>query len=198
MFLDAKGKACPMPVLLAIKALDGGCDDLTVEVDNSTAVQNLSRMAANRGLTVTAEEGEGTYRVHMTGTPAAAPAEEAPCEAAQPVSGGFAVFVSKDRLGEGDQTLGRNLLRMALYTLSQGEKIPDAVLLMNGGVKVAAGDDDEIVKSLRALIARGTEVLVCGTCLNFYGLTGSLQVGTVSNMYDILERMTRAPKVIML
>ena len=47
-------------------------------------------------------------------------------------------------------------------------------------------------------MARGTEVLVCGTCLNFYGLTGSLQVGTVSNMYDILERMTRAPKVIML
>ena len=197
MFLDAKGKACPMPVILAIKALDGGCDDLTVEVDNPTAVQNLSRMAANRGLTVTTEEGEGVYRVRMTGT-SAAPAEEAPCGAVQPAPGGFAVFVSKDRLGEGDETLGRNLLRMALYTLSQGEKVPDAVLLMNGGVKVAAGADGEIVQSLRTLAQRGSEVLVCGTCLNFYGLTGALQVGTVSNMYDILERMTRAPKVIAL
>ena len=197
MFLDAKGKACPMPVILAIKALDGGCDDLTVEVDNPTAVQNLSRMAANRGLTVATEEGEGTYRVHMTGAPGAAP-EEAASEAAPPAPAGFVVFVSRDRLGEGDATLGRNLLRMALYTLSQGDQAPDAVLLMNGGVKVAAGDDDEIVKSLRALAARGTEVLVCGTCLNFFGLTGSLQVGTVSNMYDILGRMTRAPKVIAL
>lgn len=197
MFLDAKGKACPMPVILAIKALDGGCDDLTVEVDNPTAVQNLSRMAANRGLAVATEEREGVYRVRMTGTPAA-PAEEDHCEAAAPAPGGFAVFVSKDRLGEGDETLGRNLLRMALYTLSQGEKVPDAVLLMNGGVKVAAGADGEIVQSLRTLAQRGSEVLVCGTCLNFYGLTGALQVGTVSNMYDILERMTRAPKVIAL
>ena len=197
MFLDAKGKACPIPVIMAKKELDAGCCDLTVEVDDDTAVQNLSRLAADRGLQVTAEtQKDGVFSVHMAGN--SNPAPEAAPVCVPPQGRGYAVFIGKDHVGEGDAELGYNLVKMAIYTLSQSDAVPASVLFMNGGVKLPAGEERQILDSLRELIGKGTEVLVCGTCLNYYGLTGQLKVGTVSNMYDILDRMQSASKVITL
>ena len=61
MYLDARGKQCPMPVIMAKKELDGGCTDLTVAVDNETAVKNLTKMATNLGLTVESSRKDGDY-----------------------------------------------------------------------------------------------------------------------------------------
>ena len=69
---------------------------------------------------------------------------------------------------------------------------------MNNGVKLVAGDEQQIIDSVNKLIEKGTEVLVCGTCLDFYGLKEQLKVGEVSNMYDILGRMQEAAKTITL
>ena len=69
---------------------------------------------------------------------------------------------------------------------------------MNSGVKLVAGDEQQIINSVNKLIEKGTEVLVCGTCLDFYGLKEQLKVGEVSNMYDILGRMQEAAKTITL
>ena len=198
MLIDAMGKACPIPVVLAKKELDGGCRDLTVAVDNEAAVGNLTRLAARCGLQAETETVSGGYHVRMFGgnAPAAAPA----VPAAMPVSCGcgYAVFIGKDTVGSGDDTLGYNLLKMALYTLSEGEDVPASVLFMNSGVKLPAGEEAQVIESLEKLIAKGTEVLVCGTCLNYFGLTEQLKVGTISNMYDILGRMQSAAKVITL
>ena len=101
-------------------------------------------------------------------------------------------------MGDGAQELGYNLLKMALYTLSQQETPPAWVLFMNGGVKLPAGEDAAVLDSVKALIEKGAEVLVCGTCLNYYGLTEQLKAGTVSNMYEILDRMQKAARVISL
>ena len=68
---------------------------------------------------------------------------------------------------------------------------------MNSGVRLAV-ENEQVIEHLRQLAEQGTEILVCGTCLNYYGLTERLQVGTVSNMYDILGRMQAAAKVISL
>ena len=108
------------------------------------------------------------------------------------------MFIGKDHLGEGDQELGYNLLRMALFTLSQGDTLPASVLFMNGGVRLPAGEDAQVLESLQALSGRGVDILVCGTCLNYYGLTDQLKIGTVSNMYDILSHMQEAGKVLSL
>ena len=53
-----------------------------------------------------------------------------------------------------------------------------------------------VLEDLKDLAARGVEILTCGTCLNFYGTTEKLQVGSVTNMYDIVERMSSADRVI--
>ena len=194
--IDAKGKACPTPVIMAKKAISAGESSFTVLVDNTTAVENLKRLAANQGFDAAAAEAEGVFSVAFTRTGCAA-CEEA-VNAPLPAPGGdWAVFVGRDIIGDGDRELGTNLMRMFFYTLSQGEDKPGAVLFMNAGVKLPTLDE-QVVEHLKALSAVGVEILVCGTCLNFYGLTEQLRVGTVSNMYDIVTRMQKAGKVISL
>ncbi len=194
--IDARGKACPTPVIMAKKAISAGESSFTVLVDNTTAVENLKRLAANQGFDAAAAEAEGVFSVAFTRTGCAA-CEEA-VNAPLPAPGGdWAVFVGRDIIGDGDRELGTNLMRMFFYTLSQGEDKLGAVLFMNAGVKLPTLDE-QVVEHLKALSAVGVEILVCGTCLNFYGLTDRLRVGTVSNMYDIVTRMQKAGKVISL
>lgn len=194
--IDARGKACPTPVIMAKKAISAGESTFTVLVDNTTAVENLKRLAENQGFDAAAAEAEGVFSVAFTRTGCAA-CEEA-VNAPLPAPGGdWAVFVGRDIIGDGDRELGTNLMRMFFYTLSQGEDKPGAVLFMNAGVKLPTLDE-QVVEHLKALSAVGVEILVCGTCLNFYGLTEQLRVGTVSNMYDIVTRMQKAGKVISL
>ena len=194
--IDAKGKACPTPVIMAKKAISAGESSFTVLVDNTTAVENLKRLAENQGFDAAAAEAEGVFSVAFTRTGCAA-CEEAVNSPLPAPGGDWAVFVGRDIIGDGDRELGTNLMRMFFYTLSQGEDKPGAVLFMNAGVKLPTLDE-QIVEHLKALSAVGVEILVCGTCLNFYGLTDRLRVGTVSNMYDIVTRMQKAGKVVSL
>ncbi len=198
MLLDAFGKQCPMPLVMVKKALDEGATDVQIKVDNDTAVKNLSRLAQKQGLGFAVEAIEGGYLVKFSGTAGEA-AAEAPVLAGLGATGsGYAFFVGKDHVGEGDPTLGRNLMKMAIYTLAESDDVPSSVLFMNSGVKLVCGEEPQVVESCNKLIERGCEVLVCGTCLNFYGLTEKLEVGEVSNMYDILSRMQEAAKTITL
>ena len=194
--IDARGKACPTPVIMAKKAISAGESTFTVLVDNTTAVENLKRLAENQGFDAAAAEAEGVFSVAFTRTGCAA-CEEAVNSPLPAPGGDWAVFVGRDIIGDGDRELGTNLMRMFFYTLSQGEDKPGAVLFMNAGVKLPTLDE-QVVEHLKALSAVGVEILVCGTCLNFYGLTDRLRVGTVSNMYDIVTRMQKAGKVISL
>ena len=192
-YIDAMGKACPQPVILARKALNEGQAPLTIAVDNSIAVENLKRLAASRGVEPTVAEDDGRFEIIFPQAGSAPAVEEA---IACAPGGGYAVFIGKDHLGEGDPTLGYNLLKMFLYTLSQSEDLPASVLFMNGGVKLPAGEEQEVLASLHTLEEKGVPILVCGTCLNYYGIADACKVGQVSNMYDILTKMQEASKVI--
>ena len=194
--IDARGKACPTPVIMAKKAISAGESTFTVLVDNTTAVENLKRLAENQGFDAAVTEQGGAFHLAFvrTGCPACEEAVNSPLPAP---GGDWAVFVGRDIIGDGDRELGTNLMRMFFYTLSQGEDKPGAVLFMNAGVKLPTLDE-QIVEHLKALEASGVEVQGCGTCLNFYGLTDQLKAGTVSNMYDIVSRMQRAAKVLSL
>jgi selenium metabolism protein YedF len=195
MQIDARGKACPMPVILAKKEIDGGCQDITVLVDNRTAVENLTRLGNSAGMRVTSGESAGDLFVRLTGE---GKVVENPVIACPTTGNGYAVFIGKDTVGAGDPALGYNLMKMALYTLAQGDSAPAHILFMNDGVKLPAGEEQQVIDSLMTLSEKGCIVLVCGTCLNFYGIADRLKVGIVSNMYDILGAMQRADKVISL
>jgi selenium metabolism protein YedF len=195
MQIDAKGKACPQPVILAKKALDGGNQDVTILVDNRAAVENLTRLGKSMGVTVQSGDAEGGFFVHFTG---AAKPGEAPVPARPAAGNGYAVFIGKDHVGDGDFMLGYNLLKMAIYTLAQSDDVPAYVLFMNGGVRLPAGEEAQVIENLQTLIDKGTKVLVCGTCLNYYEIGDKLKIGIASNMYDIMNAMQYADKVISL
>lgn len=192
MKLDAAGKACPIPVIMAKKEMDKGTQDLSIVVDGQTQIDNLTRLGDTYGrkatsapegdkFLVTFEDGDGTI----------------PESAKNYDEGSYAVFFNKIGVGTGDDELGQNLAKMAIFTLSeQDDNIPSYILFMNGGVKLTTGIEPQIVDNLNTLIEKGTKVLVCGTCLNFYGVKDDCKVGTVSNMYDILNAMEEVSKVI--
>ena len=98
-------------------------------------------------------------------------------------------------MGQGDDVLGKVLMKSFIYALSQQDTLPQTVLLFNGGAFLSC-EGSESVQDLQAMAAEGVEILTCGTCLNHYGLTEKLAVGSVTNMYDIVERMTRAKSVV--
>lgn len=59
--IDAKGKPCPTPVILAKQAMAAGEHSFTVLVDNTTAVENLKRLAGNQGFGAAVTQGEGCF-----------------------------------------------------------------------------------------------------------------------------------------
>ncbi len=201
--VDAMGKACPMPVVMAKKEIDNGCKELEVIVDNDIAVENLKKLAAKYQMqtAVTVNDEERHVLFTLDGNQSAVKDETASVsQVAAPVCSpagcGTVVFIGKEYVGDGDHTLGKNLMKMFLYTLSQEDVVPAGVCFMNGGVKITVEWDDDVIDSIRTLIEKGCEVLVCGTCLNFYGIADQLKVGQVSNMYDIVEKMQSGAKVI--
>lgn len=200
--LDGFGKQCPMPLVMAKKELDAGASELAIQVDNETAVKNLTRLGEKKGMATSVDAIEGGWLITFgegDGTESDAAPVEIPAASCQTQGGcGYAVFVGKDFVGDGDVELGRNLMKMALYTLSEAGDPPASLLFMNAGVKLVAPGEEQVIEAVKKLEEQGTEVLVCGTCLNFFGITDQLSVGEVSNMYDILERMREASKTITL
>ena len=194
--IDARGKACPTPVILAKQTMAAGEAAFSVQVDNRTAVENLKRLAGNQGFDARVREDGGFFTVDFSKNGAPCSACEAEADAPLPAAGrDYAVFVARDIVGDGDRELGTNLMRMFLYTLAQSEELPRYVLFMNAGVRLPTLDE-QAAEHVKALEAKGVQVLVCGTCLNFYGLADQLKAGTVSNMYDIVSAMQASSKVI--
>lgn len=201
--IDAFCMQCPKPLVLAKKEIDTGERELSVQVDNEAAVQNLVRLGDKSGLRVAVDEIEGGWLVSFSENDSTAATLEVSSAntAATPTpnnGGDWVVFIGKDHVGEGDPELGYTLMKMALYTFSESDDVPDSLLFMNAGVKLVAGGDEQVVESVRTLAQKGCEVLVCGACLDFYECKDQLAVGEISNMYDILGRTQKAAKVITL
>lgn len=199
--VNAMGDTCPIPVVKTKEAIRQlGADGGVVEtlVDNDIAVQNLTKMANQKGYGVESEKlGENAYRVTMTvGAGADLPAESEETVCMVPAGQkNTVVVVAADHMGEGEGELGKNLLKAFLYALSQQESLPKTILFYNGGASLTCQGSLSL-EDLKSMAERGVELLTCGTCLNFYGLTEKLAVGGVTNMYDIVEKQMAADLIV--
>ncbi len=196
--LDMTGKVCPLPVIETKKRLTdlGVGDELQVIVDNVTAVENLAKFATQKGhALVKGEQNPGDYHVTITKGDAPAATSEAAPAAAAPGTARRIVVVSSDTMGEGDERLGRTLLSGFLYALAEQDTLPETILFYNGGVRMTT-EGSPSLDDLRALEAEGVEIMSCGACLNHYGLTEQLQVGSITNMYVICEKQMAADVIV--
>ena len=185
--VDARGLACPEPVILTRKALaQGGFDLLELIVDDGAARENVLRFAtfAQAGIEAVTEDGPDTHiLIRPSGAPVAEPESRLP--EGRPTSA-TTVFIASEGIGRGDEQLAALLMRGFLYTLTESGEPPLRIILMNGGVKLAVEGSDSLV-NLRRLADQGVEILACGTCLEFHGLKDALAVGRVSNMYELAD-----------
>ncbi|MCJ8502272.1 sulfurtransferase-like selenium metabolism protein YedF [Desulfatitalea alkaliphila] len=200
--IDARGLACPAPVLQTKAAIElEGAVDIQVTVDNPAAQQNVQRFMESKGFSTRLDSEGGDY--HITGhaaegaagapTSAAAPAKRTPQDEHQRI----VVLCATDRLGSGDDVLGRKLMINFIKTLK--EMGPDLwqLIFVNNGVKLAI-DDSPVLDELKAYEADGLTILVCGTCLDHFNLLERKKVGTTTNMLDIVTAMQLADKTISL
>ena len=194
--VDAMGKQCPIPVVLAKKALEGMAVPGTLEVlvDNEVAVQNLSKLAASCNLPARAEKtAEGQFTITMEVSAPVQPAGETVC--APDARGDLVVAVGSNRMGDGDEALGRTLMKGFLYAVSQLPTLPKTMLFYNTGAYLTCAGSDSL-EDLKFMEAQGVEIRTCGTCLDYYKLKETLAVGSVTNMYAIVETLAAAGKVI--
>ena len=195
--VNALGDACPIPVVKTKNALRelSGAGAVETTVDNLTAVENLKRLAGSMGASA-AVQTLAPDRYTVTITLGEAPAAEAPvgCPPCAP-TGDTVVVIASAAMGGGSEELGCQLMKGFLYALSQQETLPAAILFYNGGARLTCRESPAL-EDLQAMAAKGVEVLTCGTCLSYYGLTDQLAVGSVTNMYTIVEKMTGAARLV--
>lgn len=195
--VNAMGDNCPIPVIKTKKAMAAltGPETIEVLVDNEIAVQNVTKMASSSGGKVTSEKlGDAKYKVtiEMEGAPAADGAE-AVC--APDARDNTVVVVSSDRMGSGNDELGKVLIKGFIFAVTQLDTLPKTMLFYNGGATLTTEGSDSL-EDLKSLEAQGVEIMTCGTCLDYYGLKDKLAVGTVTNMYSIVETMAKAGRIV--
>ncbi|MDY6835954.1 MAG: sulfurtransferase-like selenium metabolism protein YedF [Chloroflexota bacterium] len=187
--VDARGLSCPQPVIMTKKVLEEASEVTTI-VDNNIARDNVIRLANKEGCDVSVEEEEGSIRLHIS-------RKEQPSKVPSMVAqeGSVIIVVGSDKMGNGSGELGDVLMRSFLHTLGEVEPRPNKMIFFNSGVKLAI-DTSPVVDDLRSLEGQGVTVLVCGTCLQYYGIKDRVVVGEVSNMYTIAELLLSAAKTI--
>ena len=222
--VNAMGDACPIPVIKTKNAIRemNGAGQVEVLVDNEIAVQNLTKMAKQKGYQCQSEKiSDDEYKVMITvpeGNKSAAADQDAAMNAAREGAAGTAgetagedagqtaclpdsrkkkkiVVLRSGKMGEGNDELGAVLMKGFIYALTELDNLPETILLYNGGASLSCEGSDSL-EDLKTLEAQGVEIMTCGTCLNYYGLSDKLAVGTVTNMYAIAEKMSEADTII--
>ncbi|MCF8027509.1 MAG: sulfurtransferase-like selenium metabolism protein YedF [Desulfobacteraceae bacterium] len=201
--LDCRKQACPAPVLMTRQVIEAEAPDtLTVHVDNEAACQNVSRFFASKSYEATVENAEDGFRV--TGTrsgqdaQASADVTELPGSSQEPgqrPEKKIMVMITTDRMGYGDDVLGKKLMTNFVNTLNEMGPELWRLVLVNNGVRLAVTGSD-VLSALQNLEKDGLAVLVCGTCLDHYGLLEHKQTGQTTNMLDIVTAMQLADQVI--
>lgn len=195
--LDCRGLACPQPVVRTKERLEKEAPaSLAVLVDNAAASQNVSRFLGSRGYQAAVTPQGADFLV--TGQKdASLPVNESPAEAYACSSDDarMLVMVRSDTLGRGDDALGAGLMKSFLLTLKEMGPALWRLVFVNSGVKLCCQGSDSL-PALSELAASGVSILVCGTCLNHFGLLQAKQVGETTNMLDIVTSLQVAGKVI--
>jgi selenium metabolism protein YedF len=192
--VDCRGLACPQPVIDTKSALEQGSGPLVVIVDSEASCTNVRRFAESQGARVGVEQRGGEF--HLTIEPGeGAPGGAEPPVACSTATRNLVVYVSSEGMGRGDEELGAVLMAAFLDTLSQFRDEISHVILVNAGAKLAV-EGSPVLDQLGQLEELGVQVLVCGTCLDHFGIKDRLAVGSVSNMFAIIETLSRAGRII--
>ncbi len=199
--IDAKGKACPIPLIMTKKAMAelGENELLEIFLDNEISKNNVVHFLRAHGMNIREEQTGDFFRVVVNKTgeiPEEVNAEEF-CEINPPKTDNYVMTIKRNRMGDGSEELGEILIKAAINTIPDMDMRPNIMIFLNSGIFLTL-KNSSVLDSLKRLETKGMEILVCGTCLDYYQKKNDLGVGRISNMYDILESMSKTGKVIFL
>lgn len=187
--VDARGLACPQPVILTKKEIESSdWDEFIVLVDNAIARENVIKLITNMNHKHEVKEEDGIINIIVKRGDSEQKIEETKAQK-------IVIVIGSDKMGVGDNTLGSVLMRSYTYTLSEVSPKPECIIFVNSGILLTT-EGSEVIDNLKNLESMGILLISCGTCLDFYGLKDKLMVGTVGNMYLIVEKMHQATKII--
>ncbi|MCR2044384.1 sulfurtransferase-like selenium metabolism protein YedF [Anaerosalibacter massiliensis] len=183
--VDARGEACPKPVIMTKKALDGISDGIVLTiVDNEVAKENVSKLAKSSGYEFKVDKkSDSEFYIEIT----KGEAEEANVCIPDTFKD-MTIAISSSTMGNGSEELGKILMKSFIYTLTESIPYPATLVFYNGGVHLTC-EGSEVIDDLKKLEEEGVEILSCGTCLDFFEIQDKLKVGGITNMYTILEKL---------
>ncbi len=186
--VNAIGKSCPEPVILTKEALE------EFNVDDAICRDNVERFAKTQGCTVTIKEKDKEIHLTIQRTQKQAVSLENQEEKKKSITN-TVFYIASDQMGIGVEDLGHILMRAFIKTIKDLKKKPEKLIFVNSGVKLST-KGSKVISDLQELQKSGITILSCGTCLDFYGLKEDLEVGNISNMFEILSSLEKADKVI--
>ncbi|MCE1197392.1 MAG: sulfurtransferase-like selenium metabolism protein YedF [Marinilabiliales bacterium] len=196
--VDGKGLLCPQPLILTRRALKECLpgETIHVEVDNQTAFQNVMTFLTDQHLDPVGSEKEGLFTIEAQ-FKAPLPDEKPEVPDAEPVTcpTNYVVVISSDKMGDGDPLLGAILMKAFLNALPDQPQLPTHLLLYNAGVKMAT-DISGVDAALQSLAAKGVEILLCGTCVDFYVIRSQIVAGRITDMFTLTKTMAEAGHIV--
>ena len=223
--IDARGLDCPAPVLKTKHAIEKyNAMKIKITVDNSAAVENVSRFLDYNNYSISTEtdgkffvvtgirqDSAGMNRNSVSDTEASTktsynkksgseilhnPEEKSGKNMKKDTDHQkIMVMIASGEMGKGDDELGQKLMKNFIKTLKEMGDDLWRLVFVNGGVKFAV-KGSEVISDLKELENDGISILVCGTCLNHFKILKDKQVGETTNMLDIVTSMQFADKVI--
>jgi len=187
--INARGWQCPKPIIETKRLLDTMREGTVVTtVDNKLSVTNLINFAESLGYKVACTEKNGEFDVEVTKVWSEYDDDSAAVN-------NLVIQVTKDSYGSKSDGLGENLMKAYIYALTEAEPKPKTLLFINKGAFLTA-DGSPVLDSLGTLEAQGVEIMTCGACINFYSLNETPEVGGVTNMYVMVEKLNNASNAI--
>ena len=196
--IDARGMLCPKPLIMTKKALEKAApgDKLEIMLDNATSRDNVMRFLQDLGCNPDNAEKDGIYTVCCTAVAvsgnSARPEEYCRVDDGRRLP--YVLVINRQYMGSGSEELGRILMQACINSIRETNPLPSSILFYNQGVTLAC-ENSPVLAALKELESRGIKILVCGTCRDYCALKPSLQIGRVSNMYDIMQTVASAGTV---
>jgi selenium metabolism protein YedF len=185
--IDARNLPCPEPVVMTKKALESAADGkVIVMLNSSESNENVQRFAKSQGCSVKVSEDGGVFTLEITKVQA---------QAEKCLVSSTVMLISSDQLGTGDADLGQLLIASFINTLPEATSKPSKMLFINRGIMLTT-EGSRVLDTLQKLENSGVQIFSCGTCLNHYQIKDKLKVGKVTNMYDTVDSLLSADKVI--
>jgi selenium metabolism protein YedF len=182
--IDVRGLACPKPVLETKKALNNLTEEgLIVIVDNEIAVENVKKLLSKLGYSYEIEDGKDLFKIKIFNDKS----NIVEHSISDNVLKNQSIMFTSDKIGLGDDELGKVLMTGYIYTLTEMEELPKYIMFVNAGVKLTT-KGSKCIEDIKKLEKKGIEILSCGTCLDFLNIDiKNLEVGSVTNMYTIVD-----------